>query len=138
METSAAMERRFEEYVHELGAVVGNDARRRGLGDSVGGLLLPGGRKSLEPLAERLDPDHVSRRHQAIQHFVSEARWSDAAVRERVRAQVIPALRARAPIEHLVIDDTTVLKASAAPCGAPRSLGSTPATSSSSTAAASC
>ena len=93
METSAAMERRFEEYVHELGAVVGNDARRRGLGDYVGGLL-PGGRKSMEPIAERLDPDHVSRRHQAIQHFVSEARWSDAAVRERVRAQVIPALRA--------------------------------------------
>jgi SRSO17 transposase len=49
MKTSAAMERRFEEYVHELGAVVGNDARRRGLGDYVGGLLLPGGRKSMEP-----------------------------------------------------------------------------------------
>src|SRR3954452_6036655 len=110
METSTAMERRFEEYVCELGTVVGNDARRRGLEDYVGGLLLPGGRKSMEPIAERLDPDHVSRRHQSIQHFVSEARWSDAAVRERVRAEVIPALRARAPIEHLIIDDTTLLK----------------------------
>ena len=109
-DTSAAMERRFEEYVHELGAVVGHDARRRGLGDYVGGLLLPGGRKSMEPIAERLDPDHVSRRHQAIQHFVSEANWSDAAVRERVRAQVIPALQARAPIEHLIVDDTTLAK----------------------------
>jgi SRSO17 transposase len=66
METSAAMERRFEEYVSELGTVVGNDARRRGLEDYVGGLLLPGGRKSMEPIAERLDPDHVSRRHQSI------------------------------------------------------------------------
>ena len=109
-DTAAAMERRFEEYVHELGAVVGHDARRRGLGDYVGGLLLPGGRKSMEPIAERLDPDNVSRRHQAIQHFVSEATWSDAAVRERVRAQVIPALRARAPVEHLIIDDTTLPK----------------------------
>src|SRR3954467_1218755 len=108
--TSAALERRFEEYVCELGAVVGNDARRRGLGDYVGGLLLPGGRKSMEPIAERLDPDNVSRRHQSIQHFVSEANWSDAAVRERVRAQVIPAMQARAPIEHLIIDDTTLLK----------------------------
>src|SRR3954449_3208543 len=108
--TSVALERRFEEYVCELGAVVGNDARRRGLGDYVGGLLLPGGRKSMEPIAERLDPDNVSRRHQAIQHFVSEAAWSDGAVRERVRAQVIPALRARAPIEHLIVDDTTLLK----------------------------
>src|SRR3954463_13254800 len=110
METSTAMERRFEEYVCELGTVVGNDARRRGLEDYVGGLLLPGGRKSMEPIAERLPPDPVSRRHQSIQHFVSEARWSDAAVRERVRAEVIPALRARAPIEHLIIDDTTLLK----------------------------
>ena len=50
-DTAAAMERRFEEYVHELGAVVGHDARRRGLGDYVGGLLLPGGRKSMEPIA---------------------------------------------------------------------------------------
>jgi SRSO17 transposase len=87
-----------------------SSATTRGLGDYVGGLLLPGGRKSMEPIAERLDPDHVSRRHQAIQHFVSEARWSDAAVRERVRAQVIPALGARAPIEHLIIDDTTLPK----------------------------
>src|SRR4051812_2682110 len=109
-EPSVAMERRFEEYVSELGAVVGNDARRRGLEDYVGGLLLPGGRKSMEPIAERLDPDNVSRRHQSIQHFVSEARWSDAAVRERVRAQVIPAMGARAPIEHLIVDDTTLPK----------------------------
>src|SRR4051795_11547872 len=108
--TSVALERRFEEYVCELGAVVGNDARRRGLGDYVGGLLLPGGRKSMEPIAERLGPGNGSGRARAIQHFVSEAAWSDGAVRERVRAQVIPALRARAPIEHLIVDDTTLLK----------------------------
>src|SRR6186997_2025845 len=107
---SDAAERRFEEYVLALEAVVGNDKRRRGLRDYVSGLLLPGGRKSMEPIAERLDPDNVSRRHQAIHHFISEARWSDAAVRERVRAEVIPALRARAPVEHLVIDDTTLPK----------------------------
>src|SRR3954462_188544 len=110
METSTAMERRFEEYVCELGTVVGNDARRRGLEDYVGGLLLPGGRKSMEPIAERLAPDPGAPRPQSIQHFVSEGRWRDAAVRERVRAEVIPALRARAPIEHLIIDDTTLLK----------------------------
>src|SRR3954463_9159745 len=55
-------------------------------------------------------PSHHSPPPQSIQPFVSEARWSDAAVRERVRAEVIPALRARAPIEHLIIDDTTLLK----------------------------
>src|SRR3954454_19174138 len=47
----AAMERRFQDYVEDLGAVVGNDARRRGLGDYLSGLLLPGERKSMEPIA---------------------------------------------------------------------------------------
>jgi SRSO17 transposase len=107
---SDAAERRFEEYVSALEVVVGNDARRQGLRDYVSGLLLPGGRKSLEPIAERLDPDNVSRRHQAIHHFISEARWSDGAVRERVRAAVIPVLQACAPVEHLVLDDTTLPK----------------------------
>ncbi len=60
---SDAAERRFEEYVSALEVVVGNDARRQGLRDYVSGLLLPGGRKSMEPIAERLDPDNVSRRH---------------------------------------------------------------------------
>lgn len=79
LDLPAATERRFAEYMADLSAVVGNDARQRGLRDYVSGLLLPGARKSMEPMAERLDPDHVSRCHQAIHHFVSEARWSDEA-----------------------------------------------------------
>src|ERR671910_1749295 len=47
----AAMERRFQDYLEDLGAVVGNDARRRGLSDYMTGLLLPGERKSMEPSA---------------------------------------------------------------------------------------
>ena len=43
----AAMERRFQDYLEDLGAVVGNDARRRGLSDYLTGLLLPGERKSM-------------------------------------------------------------------------------------------
>src|SRR5512145_2524250 len=58
----AAMERRFQEYVEDLGTVVGNDARRRGLSDYLTGLLLPGERKSMEPIAERLESGNVSRR----------------------------------------------------------------------------
>ena len=55
---------------------MGNDARRRGLRDYMTGLLLPGERKSMEPIAERLESGNVSRRHQSIQHFVlSEASW---------------------------------------------------------------
>ena len=106
----AAMERRFQDYVEDLGAVVGNDARRRGLSDYMTGLLLPGERKSMEPIAERLDSGNVSRRHQSIQHFVSEASWKDGPVRERVLGRVVPAMQQRGAIEHWIVDDTTLLK----------------------------
>ena len=106
----AAMERRFQDYLEDLGAVVGNDARRRGLSDYMTGLLLPGERKSMEPIAERLDRGNVSRRHQSIQHFVSEASWKDGPVRERVLGRVVPAMQQRGAIEHWIVDDTTLLK----------------------------
>jgi SRSO17 transposase len=106
----AAMERRFQDYVEDLGAVVGNDARRRGLSDYMTGLLLPGERKSMEPIAERLESGNVSRRHQSIQHFVSEASWKDGPVRERVLGRVVPAMQQRGAIEHWIVDDTTLLK----------------------------
>src|SRR6185295_952528 len=106
----AAMERRFQDYLEDLGAVVGNDARRRGLSDYMTGLLLPGERKSMEPIAERLDSGNVSRRHQSIQHFVSEASWKDGPVRERELGRVVPAMQQRGAIEHWIVDDTTVLK----------------------------
>ena len=35
----AAMERRFQDYLEDLGAVVGNDARRRGLSDYMTGAV---------------------------------------------------------------------------------------------------
>jgi SRSO17 transposase len=106
----AAMERRFQEYVEDLAAVMGNDARRRGLSDYMTGLLLPGERKSMEPIAERLESGNVSRRHQAIQHFVSEASWKDGPVRERVLGRVVPVMQKRGAIEHWIVDDTTLLK----------------------------
>ena len=94
----AAMERRFQEYVEDLGTVVGNDARRRGLSDYMTGLLLPGERKSMEPIAERLESGNVSRRHQSIQHFVSEASWKDGPVRERVSVGSCRRCRSAAPL----------------------------------------
>src|SRR3954452_20765104 len=106
----AAMERRFQDYLEDLGAAVSNDARRRGLSDYMTGLLLPGERKSMEPIAERLESGNVSRRHQSIQHFVSEASWKDGPVRERVLGRVVPVMQKRGTIEHWIVDDTTLLK----------------------------
>src|SRR6187200_1267693 len=56
------------------------------------GLLLPGERKSVEPMAARLDPGHVQAKHQSLHHVVAEAKWDDAAMLAAVRAQVLPAI----------------------------------------------
>lgn len=37
------------------------------------GLLLPGERKSVEPMAAKIEPARVSDRHQSMHHFVADA-----------------------------------------------------------------
>jgi SRSO17 transposase len=49
------------------------------------GLLLPGERKSIEPMAARLAPENVRRMHQSLHHMVADAPWSDEALLDRVR-----------------------------------------------------
>jgi SRSO17 transposase len=38
-------------------------------------VLLPGQRKSVEPMAARLAPDDVRRMHQSLHHVVAVAPW---------------------------------------------------------------
>jgi SRSO17 transposase len=70
------------------------------------GLLLPGERKSVEPMAARLAGDNVRRMHQSLHHVVAEAPWSDEAVLDRSLDFVIPAMLRRDPVVAWVIDDT--------------------------------
>jgi SRSO17 transposase len=70
------------------------------------GLLLPGERKSIEPMAARLDPLQVQATHQSLHHFIAKAPWSDAAVLAAVREQVLPALTRHGPITAWILDDT--------------------------------
>ena len=74
------------------------------------GLLLPGERKSVEPMAARLQPGRVQAAHQSLHHFVAKADWSDAAVLAAVRAHVLPIIERRGPIRALIIDDTGIPK----------------------------
>ena len=54
------------------------------------GLMLPLPRKSVEPMAARVDPMHASARHQALHHFVAKAEWSDDELLRRVCQRVVP------------------------------------------------
>nr|WP_305123549.1 IS701 family transposase [Roseomonas sp. GC11] len=74
------------------------------------GLLLPGARKSVEPIAARVEPGRVQAAHQSLHHLVAKADWSDDAVLGAVRAQVLPLIEQRGPIRGWVVDDTGIPK----------------------------
>jgi SRSO17 transposase len=103
-------EQRLQEYLYRLTAVLGHADRKARLVGYCTGLLLPGERKSVEPMAARLDPAQVPSLHQALHHFVATAAWSDAAVLAAVREQVLPALTRHGPVTGWIIDDTSFPK----------------------------
>ena len=70
------------------------------------GLLLPGGRKSVEPMAARLRPDRTSAEHQSLLHFVGQSPWDADALLRTVREAVLPAMTARGAVEAWIVDDT--------------------------------
>jgi SRSO17 transposase len=99
-------ESRFAAYVEALSSVLGHADRKAPLKAYCTGLLLPGERKSVEPMAARVEPGRVQAAHQSLHHFVAKADWSDAAVLALVRAQVLPALERQEPIRAWIVDDT--------------------------------
>jgi SRSO17 transposase len=86
MDTSA----RFDEYLAHLALGLGHADRHAGLRGYCTGLMLPLARKSVEPMAARVDPLHASARHQALHHFVAKAQWSDQELLRRVCQWVVP------------------------------------------------
>ena len=64
---------RFDSYLKHLSAGLGHMDRHAGLRGYCTGLMLPLSRKSVEPMAARVDPMHASARHQALHHFVAKA-----------------------------------------------------------------
>jgi len=70
------------------------------------GLLLPGERKSIEPMAARLDPVRVEPMRQSLHHLVAQAPWSDDAILNQVRNQVLPVMQKNGPVVAWIIDDT--------------------------------
>ena len=97
---------RFSVYLDELASVIGHAARIDPLRDYCTGLLLPGDRKSVEPMAAITAPARVSAQHQALLHFVAQGGWSDETVLAKVRELVLPEIERHGPIEAWIIDDT--------------------------------
>ena len=101
---------RFTAYVEGLASVVGHADRSGPLRDYCTGLMLPGGRKSVEPMAARTAPARTAAQHQSLLHFVGVAPWSDEKVLAKVREMVLPAIERHGRIEAWIIDDTSFPK----------------------------
>jgi SRSO17 transposase len=99
-------EPRFAAYVEGLVSVIGHADRAGPLHDYCVGLMLPGERKSVEPMAAKTAPARTSAQHQSLLHFVGAAAWSDERVLSKVCAMVLPEIERHGPIEAWIIDDT--------------------------------
>jgi SRSO17 transposase len=88
-----------------LAAGLGHADRHAGLKGYCTGLMLPLSRKSVEPMAARVDPLHASARHQSLHHFVAKAEWSDEEMLRRVSQWVVPKMDLSGAA-FWIIDDT--------------------------------
>ena len=100
------VEARFDDFVNRIAACLGHADRHEPFRAYTQGLILPGERKSVEPMAARLDPAHVPKRHQSMHHFVSQSDWSDSDVLDLVRSEALGAMRAHGRLEGWIVDDT--------------------------------
>ena len=97
------LEGRFSAYVESLAVSLGHADRKEPFDAYCRGLILPGERKSVEPMAARVRPLAVSAAHQSLHHLVAKAAWSDEALLTAVHEQVLPAV---GPIKAWIVDDT--------------------------------
>jgi SRSO17 transposase len=97
---------RFDAYTERLAAALGHADRETPFRQYTTGLLLPLERKSIEPIAARVDPAQVSAAHQSMHHFVAKSDWSDRALLATVQRQLLPVIERHGPIEAWIVDDT--------------------------------
>lgn len=100
----------FDTYVDALASVMGHADRAGPFRDYCIGLVLPGERKSVEPMAARTAPARVSAQHQSLLHFVGVGDWSDDKVLAKMSELTLPAIERHGPIQVWIIDDTSFPK----------------------------
>ena len=95
---------RFAFYVEHVASALGHADRRAPFRSYCTGLILPGERKSIEPIAARLEPCRVQGAHQSLHHFVANADWSQEALLRQVRTFVLPAIEKSGRIRAWIVD----------------------------------
>ena len=91
-------------YVDQFRAELGRSERRRNCGQYLSGLILPGERKSIEPLAERV----VGSDAQSLQQFVNQSPWDEQPLQRKLVKTVTQRFRLKRAV--VALDDTTLPK----------------------------
>jgi SRSO17 transposase len=104
MSTSVAWERELQSWLEPFLTPLRHPARRRMCPLYVAGLIGPGERKSLQPIAARVAPADYDQLH----HFVAVGPWDEAPLEAELLAQANRLVGG--PDAVLVIDDTALLK----------------------------
>jgi SRSO17 transposase len=103
----SGVESRFERYGEVMVQSLGHADRATPARWYLRGLMLPGERKSIEPMAARVHPQDVCSAHQSMHHLVADSDWSDQVLLAAVAREVVPVLtqQGEAPC-FWIIDDT--------------------------------
>jgi SRSO17 transposase len=84
--------------------------RKEVVGGYCQGLIMEGDRKSMEPMAARLDPLHTRAQYQAMQHLVTDSEWDHHTLVHGAREYALPGLLSHGPIEAWPLDDVSYIK----------------------------
>jgi len=93
---------RLPKFLSPLVRDLGRSERRVGATLYVEGLLMPGQRKSIGPMAERLGVDS-----QKLQQFITDSPWDEEAVWKAIRPVAVDCLE---PVAAWIVDETGWLK----------------------------
>lgn len=103
----SGVESRFERYAEVMVQALGHADRATPARWYLRGLMLPGERKSIEPMAARVHPQDVCSAHQSMHHLVADSDWSDQALLAAVAREVVPMLTEHGEAACFwIIDDT--------------------------------
>ena len=90
--------KRLPQFLSPLVQDLGRSERRVGATLYVEGLLMPGQRKSIGPMAERLGVDS-----QKLQQFITDSPWEESAIWKAIRPLAVDCLE---PVEAWIVDET--------------------------------
>jgi SRSO17 transposase len=111
----------IEEFLDEAQFELRHEAQRRSFAWYLTGLLGPLERKSVEPIAGLVDPEHIKKTQGTLLHFLAYGTWKDAPLRALATRFVLQrAAPHTSDVLGVILDDTGMLKQGSASVGVQR------------------